>query len=55
MLKYLWNEEKNKLLKETRGIGFEQIIDAINNHLVLIKLKHPNRAKYKKLYLKETI
>jgi len=47
MLKYLWNEEKNQLLKVARGIGFEQIVDAINNHLVLAKLKHPNRTRYK--------
>ncbi len=46
MLKYLWNEEKNKLLKQTRGVGFEQIVDAINNHQILAKLKHPNKSKY---------
>lgn len=47
MLKYSWNEEKNKLLEETRGIGFEQIINAINNHQVLEEIAHTNPHKYK--------
>jgi len=47
MLKYLWNEEKNKLLKETRRIGFEQILDAIYNNQIIKKLKHTNHLKYK--------
>ena len=53
MLKYSWNEEKNKLLKETRGIGFEQIVEAINNNQVLAKLEHTNPRKYKnqKIYV----
>lgn len=46
MLKYSWSKEKNKLLKEVRGIGFEQIVEAINNRMVLAKLRHPNHTKY---------
>lgn len=47
MLKYSWSEEKNRILKETRGIGFEQIIEAINNHQVIEELEHTNPHKYK--------
>lgn len=53
MLKYLWSEEKNKLLQQTRGVGFEQIVEAINNNQILVKLKHANQHKYKnqKIYV----
>lgn len=47
MLKYSWSEDKNKLLKQTRGIGFEQVVDAITNNQTLIELKHTNQSKYK--------
>lgn len=47
MLKYSWNEDKNKLLKQTRGISFEQVVDAINNGHILDRLKHANPNKYK--------
>lgn len=38
---------KNKLLKETRGISFEQIIEAIGSHALIAELKNPNHVKYK--------
>lgn len=41
-----WNEEKNTWLKEKRGIGFEDIIVAINEKRILASLKHPNIEKY---------
>lgn len=47
MLKYLWSEEKNTLLKQVRGIGFEQVVEAINNRQVLEELRHTNPLKYK--------
>jgi len=46
MLKYSWDEDKNKLLKETRGIGFDQVIEAINNNKILTRLTHTNPKKY---------
>ena len=43
----LWNEKKNKLLKETRNISFEKIAKAIAHKKVLDILPHPNQNKYK--------
>lgn len=46
MKDYEWNKEKNNLLKEERGISFEDIIDALNNHKLIDRIKHPNTKKY---------
>jgi len=42
-----WSEGKNKLLKQTRNISFEQIIEAISNKQILDILPHPNQKQYK--------
>jgi len=42
-----WNEEKNKLLKKTRGVSFEQIKQVISKGQILDVLPHPNPKKYK--------
>lgn len=44
MTEYTWNEEKNELLKKTRDIGFEDIVDAIENGNLLEIA--PNKPKY---------
>ena len=41
-----WGEEKNKKLKKERGIGFEHVVIAINEGLLLNVLEHPNKKKY---------
>lgn len=41
-----WSEEKNKILKETRNISFEEIVEYINNGFVIKEGKHPNQEKY---------
>ena len=42
-----FNQEKNKLLKETRGITFEEIIEEIENwENILDIITHPNTEKY---------
>ena len=46
MLKYLWSEEKNKLLKETRGIGFEKVVDAITHNRAITNILNPNQIRY---------
>ena len=43
---YSWNEEKNDLLKKTRGICFEQIVMHIERGDLLDILPHPNLGKY---------
>lgn len=41
-----WDEEKNKKLKEERGIGFEDIVTAIDEGNLLDVLKHHNPKKH---------
>ncbi len=46
MKKIVWNEEKNKKLKEERGISFETIVYYIEKGQVLDDTEHPNQEKY---------
>ncbi|MBF0101382.1 MAG: DUF4258 domain-containing protein [Desulfobacterales bacterium] len=48
-----WNHEKNKILKEERGISFEAIVFCIENGLLLDIIEHPNQEKYRgqKIYV----
>jgi len=41
-----YGNDKNNLLKQSRGIGFEEIISAINSGKVLDVYDHPNQANY---------
>jgi len=41
-----FNEEKNLVLKETRGVCFDDVIDAIENDQIVVDLTHYN-IKYK--------
>ena len=43
---FVWEEGKNKLLRQERGISFEEIVFHINNGDLLARLDHPNRTKY---------
>jgi len=43
-----FSEEKNLLLQQTRGVGFDQVINAIKNNKILDNLKHKNKKKYPK-------
>lgn len=46
-MKYFdWNNEKNEMLKELRGIPFEQIELAIATGGLVDRLSHPNPGKY---------
>jgi len=38
---YLWNPEKNELLKQQRSFGFEDIVEAIDSGGLLDDLAHP--------------
>ena len=46
MITYNWNEEKNLLLKESRGVSFEQIVVCIEQGDLVDVIKHPNSIKY---------
>ena len=43
---FIWDERKNILLKQTRGIGFEEIEEAILKGDILANLRHPNEKRY---------
>ncbi len=46
-MKYFdWNDEKNEMLKATRGVSFELIELAIASGELIARLKHPNPEKY---------
>ena len=40
-----FSEEKNVILKATRGVGFEEVIDAINSGKIINNIKH-HQQKY---------
>jgi len=46
MITYQWDNEKNKILKQKRGVTFEQAVMHIENGDVLDIIDHPNKAKY---------
>jgi hypothetical protein len=41
-----WNETKNETLKRERGIGFEDILVAIEDGNLLTIIEHPNQKRY---------
>jgi uncharacterized DUF497 family protein len=46
-MKYFdWDEEKNTKLKTERGIGFEDILTAIDEGGILDDVVHPNASRY---------
>lgn len=46
MKRYVWNDEKNELLKAERNISFEEVINQIREGGLLDVLDHPNQEKY---------
>lgn len=43
---YAWNEKKNRWLKESRSISFEEIVTAIAKNNVIDDFPHPNQVRY---------
>ena len=52
-----YGNEKNELLKKTRGIGFEEIITAIESGKILDVYDHPDQVNYpkQKIYVVEAL
>ncbi len=44
---FVWNNEKNRLLKAERNISFEEVIFHIEKQDVLDIVEHPNQGRYK--------
>lgn len=47
MKTFLWNEDKNALLKAGRQVSFEEIVLYIEMGFLLDVLERPNQEKYK--------
>jgi hypothetical protein len=51
-MKYIdWNHDKNTILKQTRDISFEEVLNAISDGKVLDIMQHHNIAKYSNQYV----
>ena len=46
MKKYNWNKLKNILLKNERGVGFEEVVIALIDGRLLDTVYHNNQKKY---------
>jgi len=45
-MRFVWDEDKNKLLKQQRNISFEQIVLSIENRQIADVIENPNKEKY---------
>ena len=43
---FSWDNEKNELLKNNRGVCFEQVVLLMEKGEVLDTIEHPNQEKY---------
>lgn len=48
---YRWNEDKNSILKATRGYSFEDVVEVLSKNGVLDQYKHPLKDKYPSQYI----
>lgn len=46
MPEFDWDDEKNALLKKTRGVNFEDVVYHIENGDILDIIRHPNASRY---------
>ncbi|MCL2293826.1 MAG: toxin [Spirochaetes bacterium] len=46
-MRFLWESDKNDLLKKHRNISFEQIVLAMENKQIVNVLEHTNPKKHK--------
>ena len=43
---FRWDNDKNEVLKENRGVSFEQIVMLMERGDVLDTIEHPNQERY---------
>lgn len=50
-----WDDDKNRRLKRTRGVSFEEMVLCIHEGRIVTVLEHPNKTRYpnQRLYLLE--
>jgi len=49
---YKWNEDKNSILKATRGFSFNDVVEKMSKNGILDNYKQPNKEKY---HTKQTV
>jgi uncharacterized DUF497 family protein len=45
-MEFTYDQDKDKLLRSTRGIGFQEAVEAIESGDVLADSPHPKQTKY---------
>lgn len=45
-MRFEWDPKKSKLIKEKRGVSFEEIVKLITAENLLAVIDHPNQEKY---------
>jgi uncharacterized DUF497 family protein len=45
-MEFIFDEKKNQILFEQRGLTFEEAIEIIANDGILLDFKHPNAEQY---------
>jgi len=48
---YKWDEDKNTILKSTRGVSFDDVLRILLSDGVLDNYKHPQSDKYPNQYI----
>jgi uncharacterized DUF497 family protein len=43
---FRWDNEKNEMLKKTRGVSFEQVVVLMERGEILDTVEHPNQERY---------
>ncbi len=43
---FRWDNEKNELLKSSRGVCFEQVVILMEREEILETIEHPNQNRY---------
>jgi uncharacterized DUF497 family protein len=44
---YSWNDEKDELLRNSRGVSFAEVVDAIESKGIVDEYDHPTRLNQK--------
>ena len=51
-MNFEWNEEKNELLKLTRNLSFEEVIEEVKNGRFIGPEQNPNHQNQKRIIVK---
>jgi uncharacterized DUF497 family protein len=52
-MKFEWDDKKNELLKNSRGIGFENVVEAVLNDKILDDIENESRKDKQRMLIVE--